>query len=320
MPTGNEAMEALEARLRENPPMLLDGGTGTEIERRGAAMHEKAWSAMASLTDPDIVRGVHRSYLEAGAELIIANTYPSNRHVMSRAGLASEFEPANRRAVELALEARAEVEARGRAAPGRRLWVAGSMSTTTFTGGLDSDVLALGGASDHGYQAQARILAGAGADLLILEMMRDVEETLLCLDAAQDTGLPVWLGFSAERDTRGGLRFYGSQAPFEEGVAEVLDQGRAPQAVGVMHSQMELVADAVAAIRRAWDGPIFAYPHHGIFEMPNWRFDDTLEPEAFAARAMDWVRLGVRAVGGCCGIRPPHIAALQEALARDYGG
>lgn len=316
----NDAMEALEARLREVPPMLLDGGTGTEIERRGAAMHEQAWSAMASLTDPDIVRGVHRSYLEAGAELIIANTYPSNRHVMSRAGLAAEFEPANRRAVELALEARAEVETRGRAAPGRRLWVAGSMSTTTFTGGLDRDVLTTGGAFGHGYRAQAQILADAGADLLILEMMRDVDETLLCLSAAQDTGLPVWLGFSAERDTRGGLRFFGSQDPFAEGVADVLSKGQPPQAVGVMHSQMELTGDAVAAIRRVWDGPIYAYPHHGIFEMPNWRFDDTLEPEAFAARAMDWVRLGVRAVGGCCGIRPPHIAALRDALAKEYGG
>ncbi|MFW5734021.1 MAG: homocysteine S-methyltransferase family protein [Oceanidesulfovibrio sp.] len=305
--------EQLAVRLQREPPLLIDGGTGTEIERMGAAMHEKAWSARASLSDPDIVRRVHRAYLNAGAELIIANTYPANRHVMAGAGLIGEFEPANRRAVELAREARDQAQDAAQSA-GKWSWVAGSMSTTTFTGGLDRSRIEEDGLPGAGYRAQAAILADAGADILILEMMRDVTETRLCLDTALDTGLPVWLGFSAERRADGALRFFGSEQSFADGVDMVLSSGRAPQAVGVMHSQLEATMDALDAVARSWGGPLFAYPHHGVFEMPHWRFEDTLEPEEFAAAAMEWVGRGVRAVGGCCGIRPRHIAALRAAL------
>jgi homocysteine S-methyltransferase len=69
-------------------------------------------------------------------------------------------------------------------------------------------------------------------------------------------------------------------------------------------------------LREAWDGPVYAYPHHGVFEIPNWRFDNTLPPEEFVAAAMGWVDSGTRAVGGCCGIRPAHIAALNAAIGK----
>lgn len=150
----------------------------------------------------------------------------------------------------------------------------------------------------------------------MLEMMRDVTQTRLCLDAALETGLPVWLGFSAERGSQGGLRLYGSQASFEEAIARVLGAGGAPGAVGVMHSELELIPDALRAVRRVWDGPIYAYPHHGVFEIPNWRFDNAPSPDEFAEAAVDWVELGASAVGGCCGIRRAHIAELRRALDR----
>lgn len=318
----------LAARLADGPPIIIDGGTGTEIQRMGATMHKNVWSARCSLTDPDIVRTVHIAYLHAGAEIIIANTYSANYHVMATAGLADEFEPANRRAVELAREAVSAWRTQcgpvvGKPQTGHargRAWIAGSMSTTTFTGGLDRSRIEESGAPGFGYEAQAEILAGAGVDFIMLEMMRDIVETRLCLNAALETGLPVWLGFSAERDPGGGLHFHGSAAPFEEGVARVLDAGPAPQALGVMHSEFELTPDALEALGRIWRGPVYAYPHHGVFEMPNWRFDDTLEPEEFAQAAAGWVRRGAMAVGGCCGIRPRHIAAMRAALDRSWPG
>lgn len=307
--------DALVARLADGPPVLIDGGTGTELERLGATLHEEVWSARAALTDPDIVRRVHDAYLEAGAEIIIANTYSCNYHMMVSAGLIDEFDAANRRALTLAREA---AGARPRS-PRRPAWVAGSMSTTTLSTGLDRSVIEEAGAPGDGYRAQAEIIADVGVDLIMLEMMRDVTQTRLCLDAALETGLPVWLGFSAERDPRGHLRLYGSEAPFEEGLARVLGGSGAPAAVGVMHSELELIPDALQTIRRIWDGPIYAYPHHGVFEIPTWRFDNTLSPDEFAAAALDWVDLGARAVGGCCGIRPHHIAVLRDALDRARG-
>ncbi len=304
------AVNLLSARLTGKPPILIDGGTGTELERLGATLHEQVWSARAALTDPDIVRQVHRAYLNAGAEIIIANTYSCNYHVMASAGLSHEFESANRESLRLAREARAAQHER----QDRPVWVAGSMSTTTLSSGLDRSVIEEAGAPGDGYRIQARIIAEAGVDLIMLEMMRDVTETRLCLEAAIETGLPVWLGFSAERGPHGNLQLYGSQTPFADGLARVLDGAGTPQAIGVMHSELELIPDALQAIRELWSGPVYAYPHHGVFELPNWRYDNTLSPQAFASAAMDWVGIGARAVGGCCGIRPAHIQELRSKI------
>ncbi len=306
--------EDLAARLAEGPPILIDGGTGTELERMGATLHETVWSARAALTDADVLRRVHGAYVEAGAEIIIANTYSCNHHMMLSAGLADEFEAANREALKVAREAR-ETGAKRREGP---VWVAGSMSTTTLSTGLDRSVIEKAGDPGDGYRAQAEIIADAGVELVMLEMMRDVTQTRLCLEAALETGLPVWLGFSVERSPDGELWLFGSQTPFKEALDRVLDGAGTPQAVGVMHSEIELTPDALQLVREAWDGPVYAYPHHGVFEIPNWRFDNTLSPEEFAAAAMEWVGSGAGAVGGCCGIRPAHIAALRAAIGQAY--
>ncbi len=307
----HERAAALARRLADGPPILIDGGTGTELERMGAAMHRTAWSALASLSDPDILRAVHGSFLKAGAEIIIANTYAANYHVMVASGLGDEFEAANREALRLALQARSETAERD---VGRPVWVAGSMSTTTFSSGIDPDVVAKAGTTGKGYRAQAALIAEAGVDLIILEMMRDVTQTLRCLEAAGETGLPVWLGLSAERGPDGALVLFGSDVPFAQGVSQILEDTPPLQAVGVMHSQLELTPQALTTVSDLWKGAMFAYPHHGVFELPHWRFDNTLSPEEFAEAALGWVRSRVFAVGGCCGIRPAHIAALKERL------
>ena len=304
--------EALTDRLSDGPPILLDGGTGTEIERMGAVMHPAVWSALASVHEADTVRSVHAAFLDAGAQLIIANTYSANYHVMNACGLDDQFEPANRRALELALEAR-EQKLLG-VATDRPLWVAGSMSTTTFSAGIDQSVIESVSDPGAGYQLQADIIASAGVDLIVLEMMRDVTQTRLCQKAALETGLPVWLGLSVERTEEGSLVFHGSRIPFSRGLDEILTDHNNLQAVGVMHSEIAVTAQALELLRTYWDGPLFAYPHHGVFEMPHWRFDNTLSPNEFAQAALGWVKAGAVAVGGCCGVRPKHICELRRAL------
>jgi homocysteine S-methyltransferase len=191
------------------------------------------------------------------------------------------------------------------------------MSTTTFSSGIDTDVVAAAGAPGQGYLAQAQIIAEAGVDLIILEMMRDVEQTRLCLEAALSTGLPVWLGLSAERADDGTLVLFGSTVPFASGVEQILAKDTdGLQVVGVMHSQLELTSEALHEVQALWSGPRFAYPHHGVFELPHWRFDNTLTPEEFADAALAWAREGATAVGGCCGIRPARIAAVRRRLQR----
>ncbi|MEQ9349182.1 MAG: homocysteine S-methyltransferase family protein, partial [Alphaproteobacteria bacterium] len=96
----------LAERLRNGPPLLLDGATGSELERRGVPMDDAAWSGAAVHTHPDVVREVHADYIRAGAEVVITNTFATARHALVPAGLDGETAAINRRAVALAREAR----------------------------------------------------------------------------------------------------------------------------------------------------------------------------------------------------------------------
>ncbi|MDG1088630.1 MAG: homocysteine S-methyltransferase family protein, partial [Acidimicrobiales bacterium] len=178
------ATSELGVRLANSELILIDGATGTDIERRGVPMVENAWCGVSALTHGDDVRAVHRAHIDAGAELIIANTYASSRHLLARAGEEEHFAEINRRAVALAIEARDQA---GRP----EVLIAGSMSTSRQGGPFPDVEIARAN-----FAEQAIILTEAGVDIIVLEMMRDIEQTEVCLEGALATGLPVWLGVS----------------------------------------------------------------------------------------------------------------------------
>src|SRR4051812_24345674 len=95
-------------------PIVIDGGMGTELEARGVPMDHEAWCGLANLDAPDVVRAIHADYIAAGADVIIANTFPTNRPALEAAGCGDRFEEANRAAVAAALAAR---DAAGRPGP-----------------------------------------------------------------------------------------------------------------------------------------------------------------------------------------------------------
>lgn len=293
----------MEERLQDGETIIIDGGTGTEIEKRGVPMDDASWCAAALESHPQAVREVHESYVEAGAEVIIANTFTASRHILEEAGMGERFEALNARGVALAREAR------DRAAE-RPVYVAGSIST--FPPRLDPAYKPSPERARENYRDQARILAEAGADLIAFEMVRDVEHTRLALSGALETGLPVWLGFSATRNENGTLVLWEGGETLSEGVAELAGSG--VSLVSVMHTLTEDAPEALEEIKARWQGPLGAYPHSGRFVMPNWQFNDVISPPDFVAEARRWHDLGASAVGGCCGIGPEHIRLLREEL------
>ena len=282
--------------------VVLDGGMGTELEARGARMDHEAWSGLANLEHPDLVRQIHEDYVRAGADVVIANTFPTNRAALAAAGYGDRFDKINRAAVEAAFGARERV--------GRPVAVAGSMS---LLGTVDAGRAAEEPPSDEQlldvYGEQAALLADAGVDLIVLEMFD--ARWAAALPAARETGLPVWLGLWTEPGPDGELRAPTGR-PFEQDLPAVIDDG--VDAVIVMHSPLEAVRPALAAIARHWDGPRGAYPHAGHFERPNWIFKD-VPPSVLADDAAAWVHEGARIVGGCCGTRPDHIRAISDRVA-----
>ena len=301
-------MQAIERRLAAGEVLLLDGGTGTELERRGAPMHEEAWCGAATLSSADLLRDIHADYIRAGASVVVANTYASNRIMLEPAGLGSEFESINRRAVELALEAR------NRAAGGEPVAVAGSMSHMVPMR-HDPAWAPSPSRAVECFSEMAETLAAAGADLIIMEMMSNPDLARPAVAAALATGLPVWIGYSA---LRGGN---GEPLPYlrpDLGFAELVDAVHSPDVPvqGVMHTSVDLTGPALEVLRSRFDGPTLAYPDSGYFEMPNWRFVDIVSPETLANAARGWVEEGgVQLVGGCCGLGVEHVEALAQMLA-----
>jgi S-methylmethionine-dependent homocysteine/selenocysteine methylase len=226
-------------KLQSGELVILDGGVGTDIERRGVPMNDEAWCATANLTHGDEVRAVHEDYIRAGAEVITANTYASSP--LSFASLGREDE----------------------------------------------------------------------IDLLIMEMMRDLETSLLATEAAVATGLPVWVGMSVERVDGSLLSHDNHQCTLVEMTRGLMVAGT--QVALVMHNEISTTDEALEIIRAEWDGPIGAYPESGYFEMPHWVFRD-LSPEDFVAACRRWREAGAVVLGGCCGMTPAHIEALSSAL------
>lgn len=290
---------SLADRLDAGDLVLIDGATGTDIERRGVPMVENAWCGVSALTHPDDVREVHVAHIEAGAELIIANTYASSRHLLAWATMAEHFEAINRRSVELAIEARNHT---GKS----DVLVAGSMSTSR-QGGPFPDIEA----ARANFAEQARILAGAGADLILLEMMRDIEHTETCLAGALGTGLPVWMGISCV--VKDGVPWMWEEtmtlAAFMERFV-----GEPIEVMSIMHTETEDIDVCLDVLQEHWSGAIGVYAQSGVFEHPKWVFIDVISPEDYAAACLRWVDRGVQVIGGCCGIGHEHIAHLRPLI------
>ena len=294
-------------KLAAGKVLVIDGGMGTELERRGVPMDDVVWSGAAVLSHPDIVRTVHEDYIRAGADLIITNTFGSTRQMLAGAGLGAQVEQVHRRAVSLAQDARAATD--------DRVAIAGSLSPSPP--GFDRQAYPPLEEELAAYRESAQLLAEGGVDLIALEMLEDTTHAPLAMRAALETGLPVWLGVSCRRVDGRLVRF--SERSAEVLLADVLDilVPMEPDVVTIMHSEVDAVSEALTLVRERWSGPVGIYQESGYVTRPNWNFVGVISPEDLAREARGWITAGARIVGGCCGTGPDHIRALRLAVDED---
>lgn len=303
---------------------LIDGGTGSELRRRGVALTAGAWSAPAALEHSALLTSIHRDYVLAGADVVTANTFSASPFVLDAAGLGQRFEAVNRAAIAAALAA-AEVPSDdgppGPDAPPagrrtRRIRVAASLSCYPPGG----DPQRYPGAADElaAYRRWAAVCADAGSDLLLVEMMQDIEHgARMCL-AAAETGLPYWLGLSCRRHPVTGalVGFDRPETPITDVIERLVDFG--PAVVNVMHSPIDVIDEALELVAARWGGARGAYPERPYREDPSGRFDEAVDDpgaaRALARHAARWAQAGATVVGGCCGTTPADIAAIRRRL------
>jgi methionine synthase I (cobalamin-dependent) len=303
----------LKSRLTAGGVIILDGPTGTELQRRGALMDPAAWCGPATLANDRLLTEIHADYIAAGADVITANTFASSRLMLAKAGLADRVREINERAVAAALRAR------DTAAGGAAVVVAGSLSHMVplpkGSAAVDPTQLPSDAEIEDALHELAAILEAAGCELILLEMMYHPGRVRAALGAARATKLPIWFGASARRGRDGrAVSFLQTEELPLEAIARLIPQ-TGIDAAGVMHTGAEVIGDALEIIRRHFKGPLMAYPDSGYFEMPDWRFVDTIAPQRFEIFCRDWIAAGAQIIGGCCGLTPDHIRAAVRARA-----
>lgn len=301
------AIEPMQSRLERGEVVIMDGGTGTEIERRGIAKSSDAWSGQPLLSDPDAVRVIHEDYLRAGAEIIIANTFSTGRASLVRNGLGDRTVEINTTAVRLAREARDNVAA------DQPVVIAGSMST--FIPKLEPAVIPLYEGALTDYREQSQVLAEAGVDVIVAEMIVRTLDARAAAEATAATGLPFWLGLSCvEDDGRLFLGVHGKRG--SESIVDAIEAVSSSNVsmVFIMHSQPEYTGSGLSELKPLISVPMGVYAHTGRYVGTEWLTDEDLSPQEYATQARGWVNQGAQVVGGCCGTTPEHIQALKDML------
>jgi homocysteine S-methyltransferase len=288
--------------------VVLDGGLGTELDRRGADLRDRLWSARALVESPDLVRDVHAAYFAAGADVATGASYQASFEGLAARGIESDDAVALfRRSVELARDA-------AEAAEGERL-VAASVGPygaflgngAEYTGDYDRDEDAL--VEFHLPRMEA--LASASPDLFAIETIPSIVEARALVRALERaSNVPAWMSFSC----RDGAHLCDG-TPFERAV-EVATSSRSVVAVGVnCTSPLHVIALVEIAAART-PLPVVCYPNRGAFWDPVRKVwvDPPRQDARPSLRPLEWQKAGARLIGGCCGTTPEDIAAIAGAL------
>ena len=322
--------QSIVERLGSGEMLLMDGGTGSELQRRGADVLKdaddrlKAWTATTNIEYADVVQQVHSDYLRVGADIIISNNFWTTPTRLERIGERDNWRKYATAAIRNAVQARDAMDTGG--------FVAGGIAAPSLQGGLPpvhnpkSDTAQLGvEAYQKEWSDHAKLLADEGADVILPEYVGFIEDCVVAVDGCAEAGLPVILGVRHIMDD--GTMNYG------EDLADLATalQGHPVDAVLIMCSNPENVSKGLPILSEAYDGPVGAYPNLGynptgpIANMPMLTNQkpsagvDILQnaeyyPTRMAEFAAEWMDMGAQIIGGCCAAGPEHIQAMRPVV------
>jgi len=283
------------ARIKQSP-VLCDGAMGTLLYAKGIFIN-RSYDEL-NLSQPELIRGIHHEYLQAGAEIIETNTFGANSFRLARHSLADKVDDVNRAGARLAREAAKSFD----------VWVAGSV------GPLGSRIEPLGKTSFQeardAFRQQIAVLVESGVDLLILETFGYLEEIHQAMLAARDVSKSIPIVAQVTIDEDGNCLDGSDAATFvpklEEWGADVIGCNCSVGPVDML--------DAMERVRALTSLPLSAQPNAGIPRSVDGRNIYLCSPEYMASYARKFVAAGVRLVGGCCGTTPEHIRVMKAAM------
>lgn len=287
--------EALAAR----PWLLADGATGTNYFQMGLVSGDAP--EMWNFEHPERVRELHRKFIEAGADIVLTNTFGGNRHRLKLHNAQDRVRDIN---IAAARNARAEADAAD-----RDVYVGGSMGPT-------GEIFMPVGTLPHeegvaAFAEQAHALKQGGVDVLWIETMSSEEELRAAVEGASETGLPIVTTMSF--DTNGRTMMGITPAAFGALTAALPHQ---PCAIGANCGvgASELVATVMGITAARPDAHVVAKGNCGIPQYHDGKINYTGTPSLMAEYARIALDAGARIIGGCCGTSPEHLAAMRKSL------
>jgi 5-methyltetrahydrofolate--homocysteine methyltransferase len=285
--------------------LVADGAMGTTLFSLG--LEGGGCPELLNVEEPELIEKVHRGFIDAGADVILTNTFGGNRLRLDLHGLGDRVGELNGAAVEIARRA-ADLA-------GRPVAVAGSIGPT---GELFQPLGAL--SREHGVEVfteQGQALADAGADVIWIETISSFDELEAATEAAATTGLPVTatLSFDTAGHTMMGIhpRAFGEWWLSHRDVTAIgANCGIGPgDAVATVHGIGEVAPAAVTIVKANCGIPL--YKSEGGLTYP-------IGPDGMAGYVDLALRSGARIIGACCGSTPDHVAAIRQAADRFQGG
>ena len=277
----------------KDTPLIFDGAMGTVIYEKGIFLN--ACYDELNLTNPDLIKSIHQSYVDAGADVILTNTFGANRIKLEKYGLADKVKEINIAGVKLARSTSEDV------------YVLASIGSNLSSGEiLTSENLEKIKAS---YKEQISILVDAGVDGIIFETFFDVEELLLASSIAKEFDIPVIasMTLTKEMETPKGLSIVTA--------LKKLDKSQSVDILGLNcsigpHAMLSAVEKVIGSISK----PLVVQPNAGHPQKRDGRMIYLSTPEYFTSYCKNYINLGVMGVGGCCGTNVEHIKEMARTI------
>lgn len=296
-------MHKLASQLQGKNLLIKDGAIGTELERRGVDIGLPLWSANSLIGSPDAVFQIHRDYIEAGADVIVTNTFRTNRRAFRSAQLQDRSFELTQTAVELAHQARNRFSR-------KEILIAGCIAPVEdcYKPELVPSEQEL--FDEHAEHCER--LVKLDVDFLLVETMTTIREAFAAGKAAKCTGREFVISFSCKQDGT----LYGGES-LADAVTAVARLEPAIISLNCISPRYltPLIKKLQLAIHNLQSEiPFGVYGNVGKPDVREGKMIIDVEPYEYVDFAKEWRDLGAVMIGGCCGTTPEYIRLLQEHL------
>jgi len=289
-------MHALIEKLMKNGPVITDGAWGTELQNRGLKPGDspESWN----LNHPDRVQEIPAAYVQAGSHIVLTNTFGANHFVQKKFNLDSRVPEINRSGVNISKKAVLGSDALVFASigPSGKMLLMKEVTTSEL---------------QQAFEEQAKAIAEAGADGIVIETMIDIDEALIAIAAAKNTGLPV-VGCMTLDSGKGKDRTMMGNTAGE--VAEKFTAAGVDVVGSNCGQGIEGFINICQQMRQATALPLWMKANAGLPEIVDGQTVFTTSPEDFVKYVPDLLNAGANFIGGCCGTNPTFIKAIANKI------